>query len=96
MHPKLAEPRRDENRIVVLVPFRDPGPQIDDLIESLLEQSYGNFLAIFIDDASVRDYARKFPEDSRFRCIRRSVPHGFFALGKRWVALCGPMMSFSP
>jgi len=79
MHPRLAEPRRDENRIVVLVPFRDPGPQIDDLIESLLQQSYRSFLAIFIDDASVRDYARKLPEDSRFRWIRHSVPRGFFA-----------------
>ncbi len=64
MHRKLAEPRRDENRIVVLVPFRDPGPQIDDLIESLLEQAYGNFLALFIDDASLRDYAEKFPGGS--------------------------------
>lgn len=73
IHRKLAEPRRDENRIVVLVPFRDPGPQIDDLIESLLEQSYGNFFALFIDDASVRDYAEKFPEDDRFRYIRRSA-----------------------
>lgn len=70
MHPRLPEPTRHTWRVVVLSRFRDPGPWLDDCVESLLEQDHRDFLAIFIDDGSRRDYSPKMPDDLRFVLLR--------------------------
>jgi glycosyltransferase involved in cell wall biosynthesis len=56
--------------VLVVVPFRDPGPWLDDCVESLLEQTHANFTAVFVDDGSRDDYESKRPDDDRFVWIR--------------------------
>lgn len=76
LRPKLASPAAAASRLVVIVPFRDAGPWLDDCIESLLEQSFRNFIAVFVDDGSHEDHARKLPDDERFVWQRQDCPLG--------------------
>ncbi len=68
-------PRRSQSAapspLRVCVDFTDPGPHLDNLVESLLHQQGVKFTAVFVDNGSKRDHAAKIPlEDPRFRLIR--------------------------
>lgn len=67
----------NENRIVVLVAFHNPGHYLDNCVESLLAQDYGNFAVLLLDDASDDDSHRKLPrDDPRFRIVRSRQRRG--------------------
>lgn len=76
LRPKLSSAADEARRVVVIVAVRDCGPWLDDCIESLLEQSFANFLAVFVDDGSRDDAAGKLPEDERFVWQRHDRPLG--------------------
>lgn len=79
LFPRRADaPARDE-RVVVLSAFRDPGPGLDDCVESLLEQAHADFVALFLDDGSRDAHADRLPDDPRFRCLRTDTPRGLAA-----------------
>jgi glycosyltransferase involved in cell wall biosynthesis len=66
-----AGPRTDPH-VTVVVEFRDPGPELDDCVESLLRQEPGDFAAVFLDRGSREDHSHRLPlEDDRFT-LRRS------------------------
>ena len=63
--------------VKVCVAFRDPGPEMDDCIESILRQEVEQFQAVFIDDGSRQDHSERIPlEDARFSLIRHATPLG--------------------
>jgi glycosyltransferase involved in cell wall biosynthesis len=92
LHPRRtpAEPRA--NRMKVIVPFHNPGHLLDDCVESLLAQDYGNFEAIFVDDASTDGSAAQVPtDDSRVTLIRNDERAGGALSAHRVVtARCEP------
>jgi glycosyltransferase involved in cell wall biosynthesis len=71
----------------VCVPFRDPGPEMDDCIESIFRQDTEHFEAVFIDDGSCEDHAQRIPlEDPRFSFIRHTTSIGSQACIYRYVS----------
>jgi glycosyltransferase involved in cell wall biosynthesis len=71
-----AETPTGSGPIKICVPFRDPGPELDECIESILQQDL-EFAAIFVDDGSSQDHAARIPlEDPRFSLIRHEKPVG--------------------
>ena len=63
--------------IKICVPFRDPGPELDECIESILQQDLESFAAVFIDDGSSQEHAARIPlEDPRFSLMRHEKPAG--------------------
>jgi glycosyltransferase involved in cell wall biosynthesis len=74
-------------RLWVCLPFRDPGPDFDDCVESLLAQSVTSFEVVLIDDASRRDFGDRLPPARPgFRLIRHATPIGLAACLDRFVA----------
>lgn len=72
--------------IRICVPFRDPGPELDECVESILRQDLDSLAAVFIDDASSHDHAARIPlEDPRFRLVRHEKPIGWEACVDRFV-----------
>jgi glycosyltransferase involved in cell wall biosynthesis len=70
-------PKREPGRIRVLVTFRDPGPELDDCVASLLEQTGEAWDAVFVDDGSVHDQRSRIPaDDSRISFVRHETPRG--------------------
>lgn len=54
-------------RLRVLVPFRDPGPEFDDCVDSLLRQNCDAFTVVFLDYGSSADHSARLPlDDKRF------------------------------
>ncbi|MBV9582072.1 MAG: glycosyltransferase [Chloroflexi bacterium] len=73
-------PAAGPQRIDVVVVFRDPGPELDDLVESLLRQELTELHVTFIDDGSATDQRARLPlDDARFSLVRRAAPCGFDA-----------------
>jgi glycosyltransferase involved in cell wall biosynthesis len=63
--------------IKICVPFHDPGPELDECIESILHQDLESFVAVLIDDGSSQDHSARIPlEDPRFSLIRHEQPVG--------------------
>jgi glycosyltransferase involved in cell wall biosynthesis len=63
--------------IKICVPFRDPGPELDECIESILQQDLESYAAVFIDDGTSQDHAARIPlEDPRFSLMRHEKPVG--------------------
>jgi glycosyltransferase involved in cell wall biosynthesis len=60
------------NRFVFIIPFRNVKNFIQDCANSLLAQSYPNWIAIFCDDASTDDTISFIPKDERFSIIRNN------------------------
>lgn len=54
------------NRFVFIIPFRNVATFIQDCANSLLAQSYANWIAVFCDDASTDGTINNIPKDSRF------------------------------
>jgi glycosyltransferase involved in cell wall biosynthesis len=79
-------------RLMVCIPFRDPGPDFDDCVESLLQQSVASFEIVFIDDGSRRDCGDRLPAARPGnRLIRHETPIGVTACLDRVIAeQCGP------
>jgi glycosyltransferase involved in cell wall biosynthesis len=70
-------PKREPGNIRVIVTFRDPGPELDDCVASLLEQTSGAWEALFIDDGSVHDQHSRIPaDDARVSLVRHETPSG--------------------
>ena len=81
-----AETPAEPGPIKIFVPFHDPGPELDECIESILQQDLGSFAAVFIDDGSSQDHAARIPlEDPRFSMIRHEKPAGREACIDRFV-----------
>lgn len=58
------------NRFVFIIPFRNVNNYIRQCAESLISQSYENWIAIFCDDASTDGTINNIPEDDRFIILR--------------------------
>jgi glycosyltransferase involved in cell wall biosynthesis len=72
-----AEIPTESGPIKICVPFHDPGPELDESIESILQQDLESFAAVFIDDGSSQDHAARIPlEDHRFSLVRHENPVG--------------------
>ncbi len=76
-YTKNDVPSERRNRIKVCVRFFNPGCFLDNCVESLLNQDYGNFEVVFYDDASSDGSHLKIPtDDSRFNLIRNQRQRG--------------------
>ena len=75
--PKPAV-RAEPVPVEAIVVYRDPGPQLDDLVESLLRSDAADFRVTFVDDASRADHAGRLPlDDPRCRLVTYREPAGF-------------------
>src|SRR5579884_193093 len=73
----LAPPRRVDDPIVVIVPFRDAGAYLERCVAGLLAQTDPNLRFVFCDDASSDGCARAVPtNDPRVRLIRNETRRG--------------------
>ncbi len=73
LFPKVEDTGRPQPPLRVLVPFRDPGPELDDCVHSLLKQNCESFHAVFLDYGSAADHSSRIPtSDSRFSLVRYS------------------------
>ena len=88
--PRTPQPCPVRLRVCIL--FRDPGPDFDDCIESLLLQNTSLFDIVFIDDGSRRDCRERLPvAHPASQIIRNETPIGFVACLDRFIAgQCGP------
>jgi glycosyltransferase involved in cell wall biosynthesis len=79
-------------RLMVCIPFRDPSPDFDDCVETLLQQSVASFDIVFIDDGSRQDCGDRLPAARPgSRLIRHGMPIGPAACLDRVIAdQCGP------
>jgi glycosyltransferase involved in cell wall biosynthesis len=60
---------------LVVVPFTDPGPELDDCIDSLLRQEPAEWRAVFIDNGSATDQKPRLPlDDPRVTFVRHEAP----------------------
>ena len=67
----------EPGQIKICVAFQDPGPELDECIESFLRQDLESFTATFIDDGSSQDHSARIPlEDPRFSLLRHKTPVG--------------------
>lgn len=74
VHPKPEKPEASSG-LRVLVPFRNPGPELDDTVESLRAQQ-GTFKVVFLDHGSTSDQTRRQAlDDSRFSLQRYEGMH---------------------
>ena len=89
---QLAVPRASPAPVVVCVPFRDPGPNFDDCVESLLLQSVSSFDIVFVDDGSREDCRDRLPvAGAGVRLLRHETPIGLDACVTRVISdHCGP------
>lgn len=63
-----------KNRIVVIIPFYNPGEFLEKCVASLVTQRYDNFKAVFIDDCSTDGAFDRLPkDDARVTIIRNET-----------------------
>lgn len=74
-----AAPAPEPNRLLVFVPFHNPGEYLETCVESLLEQEGADFEVLFVDDASTDGSAAHIPIDPRFRVVRNVRQRGVAA-----------------
>jgi glycosyltransferase involved in cell wall biosynthesis len=77
-HPR-AEIRGRSNRIVVVTPFYNAGTFLEKCVASVLEQDYGNFKMLLLDDASTDGSAEGLPRDPRVCYLRNAERRGLAA-----------------
>jgi hypothetical protein len=91
----------ESGQIKICVAFQDPGPELDECIESISRQDLESFTATFIDDGSSQDRSARIPlEDPRFFLLRHKTPVGPEGLGsgkhgRRSHFLRGPFPPFT-
>ncbi|HEY0382130.1 MAG TPA: glycosyltransferase, partial [Candidatus Elarobacter sp.] len=72
-----AQAAAERVRLHAIVVFRDPGPELDDLVESLLRQTAAGVRVTFVDDGSRADHAARLPlDDPRCTLVRTGEPLG--------------------
>jgi glycosyltransferase involved in cell wall biosynthesis len=70
-------PRCNAPFVRVVIVYRDPGPELDDCIESLLQQVCPEWEAVFIDDGSASPHDGRIPtEDARVSRVRHEMSRG--------------------
>src|SRR5262249_13990002 len=70
LFPKVESPSSPVS-LQVLVPFRDPGPELDDCVHSLRNQHFESFQVVFLDCGSAADQSSRVPApESRFSFVR--------------------------
>lgn len=92
LFPETLSASSINNPIKVICCFRNAGDYVLECVESLKQQDYPNFEAIFVDDASTDDSWKHIPiDDHRFRLIRHPERRGAL-YGQIHTALevCGP------
>ena len=73
LKPRSRSPG-EPGQIKICVAFQDPGPELDECIESILRQDLESFAATFIDDGSSQDHSARIPlEDPRFSLFRHKT-----------------------
>ncbi|WP_160113308.1 glycosyltransferase [Aequorivita antarctica] len=78
LQPKKNIPCKTLPHICVVIPFKNPTPDLDNLVETLLYQKYQNCTFYFIDDGSIDDPTSRIAlEDERFRITRRKRTQGW-------------------
>ena len=64
----------ENNEIVIIVPFYNPGEFLDKCIASVISQKYNNYKVIFIDDCSTDGSYDKLPHnDEKVTIIRNDI-----------------------
>jgi len=64
----------ENNEIVIIIPFYNPGEFLEQCIATAVSQRYDNYKMIFIDDMSTDDSWDKLPhDDDRAICIKNTV-----------------------
>lgn len=77
LYPVRAISAATLNRLVVVVPFHNPGHYLDECVLSLLEQDYPNARVLFFDDASTDGSSERLPpDDGRFTTFRSHFRRG--------------------
>ena len=77
LSPKNGAPAARPH-VRVVVPFRDPGPEFDDCVDSLTRQECDSFEAAFLDYGSASDHSSRVPlDDPRFSLARRDDAGGW-------------------
>ncbi|HEV3050535.1 MAG TPA: glycosyltransferase [Longimicrobium sp.] len=95
--PQSGAPPRHPGLLRVVVPFRDPGPELDDCVESLLRQELSEWEACFIDDGSARDHAARLPtDDPRVTLVRHETAAGAEARLSEHLRGAGPDLIVLP
>ena len=60
------------NRLVFIIPFYNVSAFIKECADSLINQTYKNWIAIFVDDCSTDGTINNIPADDRFKIIKIS------------------------
>lgn len=64
-------------RLRVIVPIRDPGPELDDCVDSLLRQTCDSFDVVVLDHGSNADHSMRLPlDDMRFSFLSMAGASG--------------------
>jgi glycosyltransferase involved in cell wall biosynthesis len=84
LFPK-AEAAGGRASLRVVVPFRDPGPELDDCIDSLRRQEYDAFRAVFLDYGSESDHSARVPAGDARLFFSRVEAGGWRAAVERHV-----------
>lgn len=69
----------------VVVPLRDPGPELDDCIDSLHRQECDDFIVVFLDYGSESDHSARVPRDDARLSFSRVDAEGWRAAVERHV-----------
>ncbi|HEX3558793.1 MAG TPA: glycosyltransferase [Pyrinomonadaceae bacterium] len=83
LFPKATAGGRPSLRVVV--PLRDPGPELDDCIDSLHRQDCDDFRAVFLDYGSESDHSARVPRGDARLSFRRVDAGGWRAAIERHV-----------
>lgn len=60
------------NRLVFIIPFYNVSSFIKECADSLINQTYKNWIAIFVDDCSTDGTINNIPADDRFKIIKNT------------------------
>lgn len=87
-HPALTGASAGAVRVVLVA--RDPGPELDDAVESVLDQQDAACEVVVIDDGSRSPLGEHLPADPRVRPIRGEADGRDAALGAFVAGHCAP------
>jgi glycosyltransferase involved in cell wall biosynthesis len=91
IYKKQMDPATRNNRIKVIVPYRNAGNFLEKCIETLLNQQYSDFEIILIDDASDDGATDALPADPGVRLLRQHFRKGAaFNLYSAITRFCDP------
>ena len=83
LFPKPEAPEQQITTVRVLVPFRDPGPELDDCVHSFANQEFAAFQVVFLDYGSRADQSARIPaSDERFSLVRSKEANALACVDK--------------